>query len=1119
MIRDPFYRDIIEALNRQVDPELFEQCACDLLRQVYPTLVPLQGGSDSGRDGTAITVRGESLFLVCTTQKDVISNFTNSLKSYTRADLEAKQVVSATSRALSPKQKDNLVKRAQELGFALLQIHDQPDIANRLYGNSKWCVELLSLCGNPPALSCLPLANRPFLDIELLGRETDLDWLNRTNGDALIVGQPGSGKTYLLWNYARQHQGLFVRQYDINEVVKAIREQSPEIIIVDDAHIHLDFIAQLRMLRLESGLHFRLVVNCWPFTKDKVLSAMHVPDTEDTVRDLKLIGRDGMVQIVKACGIYGPDQLISEIVSQSGGKPGLATTLCFLCKQGGLSDVVLGNILKREIKNAFAPMLGDDIVVALGVISLAGNGGVDIDNVSKIIEMPKGKLQHWMTTLATGGVLQVLRDNKLIVIPEILRCFLVKEVFCGAVPCFDLHVCMSYPAFRKDSLKVVIGAMHRGANISHELVRQKLAESGSADDWELYAWLGRKEVQWIIECHPEHLSAIVKPGLQLAPDVTIPHLLEKSVGDCRPLHSTLDQPLRQIEDWIKEAYQDAQEPVVRRKALLHALIAWHSKGGNLESILKCIEILLDPGFRAVKSDPGSGMTYTIVQGHIKEEAIGELESLWPEILHLLMTSVVMQWQSVRQMVHHWLYPYFGNVNISAILEKRMNLFGQRMLVDILQICGAHQGIRYWIKSEALKSNLSLEVNCDYDFELLFPYENRRGDWQQWQRANEKGIAKLVEKWKRNTPDWIINKVFDFKHYYETAGLSHLQSNVLYTFHKFAEIAEDSILWIDAFLRKECDAYYAYPFIKKMIDKKEAKWEECIIKLFEMKEYRSQITMLLLEAGSLPLDVLDMALANADDIGDSLIYSCMNKKLAGNVVSALLTHNNPRVAGYAALGLWHQEPKGRIDGTIREIWANAIVGINDFNVYLLTEVLENESVLAYRWLKCNLKSIVADPTSIISLTGTVQGALDSLNQQQKCELLNLLEDNWRYYDLARHLISCDSHLYGKLLSKNKLQRLHLCPLKQKVVPELIPLIQIALAYGYNKEEIARALVCISREWSGNESRMWERTLADYHLLCDHPDPQVQGIGLICVDYADSKKRQAEEEEYDEEVFGI
>jgi len=58
MIRDTFYKKIIEGLNSQLDPELFEQCAADLLRTDFPGLVPVRGGTDAGMDGAVADGKG-----------------------------------------------------------------------------------------------------------------------------------------------------------------------------------------------------------------------------------------------------------------------------------------------------------------------------------------------------------------------------------------------------------------------------------------------------------------------------------------------------------------------------------------------------------------------------------------------------------------------------------------------------------------------------------------------------------------------------------------------------------------------------------------------------------------------------------------------------------------------------------------------------------------------------------------------------------------------------------------------------------------------------------------------------------------------------------------------------
>ena len=133
MIRDPFYRRIIEGLGGRLDPELFEQCASDVLRHWHPTLIPIRGGGDAGMDGAVADGQGPAFPLICTTGKDVIGNLTRSLDSYVGSGGKRRNVIMATSRQLTPKRRRNLEKRAEEKGFVLVQLYDQAAIADRLY--------------------------------------------------------------------------------------------------------------------------------------------------------------------------------------------------------------------------------------------------------------------------------------------------------------------------------------------------------------------------------------------------------------------------------------------------------------------------------------------------------------------------------------------------------------------------------------------------------------------------------------------------------------------------------------------------------------------------------------------------------------------------------------------------------------------------------------------------------------------------------------------------------------------------------------------------------------------------------------------------------------------------
>jgi hypothetical protein len=227
MIRDPLYREIVEHLDGMLDPELFERCAADLLRYDFPTLVPIRGGSDAGMDGAIADGKGPAFPPVSTTGKDVIGNLTRSLDSYVSEGGTRQRVILATSQGLTPKRRRNLEKRAAEKGFELIQVYERAAIADRLYQSARWCLELLGRTGNPPGLSAVPPTRRPLLGDAVVGREGDMVWLRESDGDRLIVGPPGSGKTFMIRKLVLEGWGLFATSADPTEIAAALRAQRP----------------------------------------------------------------------------------------------------------------------------------------------------------------------------------------------------------------------------------------------------------------------------------------------------------------------------------------------------------------------------------------------------------------------------------------------------------------------------------------------------------------------------------------------------------------------------------------------------------------------------------------------------------------------------------------------------------------------------------------------------------------------------------------------------------------------------------------------------------------------------------------------------------------------------
>src|SRR5262245_51105976 len=419
MIHDPFYQQIVVGLQGTLDPENFERCAADLLRTIYPGLVPVRGGCDGGMDGAIADCQGTAYPLVCTTAEDVIGNLRDSLGAYLNRGGKRRLAVAATSQELTPRRRENLEAAADEFGFTLVNVHDQADFANRLYRDPRWCLELLGLPHDPPPLSVFPRTCRPALTSSLVGRELDLAWLRETEGDLLLVGQPGIGKTFLLSELARSGDALFVVTDDPCHILAGLRHQQPSTLLISDAHLSLDLLAELRRLRRECGVAFRIVADCWPGDQLEVMRGLSLSASQ--VRVLDRLTREQIVEVIRACGIVGPNPLLHELVRQSEGRPGLTVTLCHLCRSEGVRTVALGDALCRDIRATFEPLVGRDATTLLAAFAVGGDYGMPMVTVAHELGITLLNVHTTASRLAAGGVLVEAGAGCLAVRPEALR--------------------------------------------------------------------------------------------------------------------------------------------------------------------------------------------------------------------------------------------------------------------------------------------------------------------------------------------------------------------------------------------------------------------------------------------------------------------------------------------------------------------------------------------------------------------------------------------------------------------------------------------------------------------------------------------------------------------------
>jgi len=425
MFRDPLYRQIRRALRELRDGNTFELCANDLLRQVYPSLAPREGGDDAGLDGLIANEDKSSIQLICTTGQDVLGNLSASIEANLKKGGKSHACILAASQRLTNPKKRTLEERAKELSRPLIQIYDQAALAQLLYRDARWLKELLGLTGDAPSLSLFPITTRPLFDVPPLGRDDVIARVTNLAEDAVLVGQPGSGKTHLLFTAAKKAKGRFV--VDESRVAEGVRSIQPRFLIIDDAHSRLDFLMRLKLLRQQIDADFKIVASCWPGQEEAVCVALQT--AKEKCHVLEGLPQKQIKEVIQSQKIFGPPQLLAEIIHQSQGKPGLAVTLCRLCWESGTTrDVVLGTALATDVKHSFEPLLGEAATHLLGCFSIGGSAGMTLESVARLLGKNTFEVKRTVEQLSAAGVLDVSRENRISVHPPRLRQALVRDV-------------------------------------------------------------------------------------------------------------------------------------------------------------------------------------------------------------------------------------------------------------------------------------------------------------------------------------------------------------------------------------------------------------------------------------------------------------------------------------------------------------------------------------------------------------------------------------------------------------------------------------------------------------------------------------------------------------------
>ena len=1088
--RDSFYQRIVERLNEVSDDSLFEHCATDLLRSEWPNLVPVPGGDDAGLDGAWADEQGPGL-LVVTTSPRVIENVTKNLRRHLQKGGTRRRVLVATTQHLSAPRCRNIENRVRELKFKLAHYpYTQQAIADRLYHNSRWCHDLLGIAGQPPALSRIPMGLRPLRDLPLLHRDDDYDWVKTTSGDRVLAGHSGVGKTYLLQQYVNSGNALFVTDYDLNRITNAIRDQQPTALIVEDAHLHIGFLNELRRYRIESGLTFDIVADCWPAASQQVCQAMDVGTNR--CRTIEPLTGKKIADVINAAGIVGPNFLMAELIRQSGGYPGRAAMLAHLCLTNNIEDVLSGIALSAWVRSRVGALPSDGAVQVLAAFALGGKDGMQIADVVRNLGYATGKVCEWMAELPVGGIVQEGPKGSIRVLPGPLRCALVKEYFFDRVPSLSLDVFLDSVNSLNSALSTLLGARSRGARVSTCMLVELLQRSPSSGLWEEFVSTDAECANLVLDRFSERIPDLGRPLLYQVPERTIPHLLGNAIGDHRALHSSTDHPLRLIHDWVESASQGTGESLVRRRTLwaavrdwLKADMDWLVGGGALASVLS-------PHFNDGELMAADRMMFSIIRGSVRPTELQEIANLWPDIYDTLKALNPTDWTPIFSAIDQWIYWQHPSISISDDIRNVRDCTARKMLVDLRQLSVNRPGVQKQLRRRGNNIGLELEITIQREFSVLFPEEDFELEWKDRKERESKEVRKLAAVWALGEPNTIAADLVRCINEAKTSGREY-PDYTPYICSLIAAEASDVVTWLDALMHAGAEGKHILPFLERAADERPDGWSTRVSTCLESDKWRCAAVIPILRSENVDASLLERVFEASSKCSGDIHQMCVAGQIADERVIRLLEMNDANLSESIATGLWHQESPPVVPEQIGSQWRRAVIA-HVGNEYDLCEMMRADKRLAFDWL---MDRAVNDRDSYYREKKAYAVAAEGLTDEERRTVIdNLNPENYCAVSVVAALVGMAQEMYKYVLSKEELKRQHLSPLRRKPTAEWCDLACLALNAGCTPSEIASVAFQggSSFGWGSISSRQ-ESRMQVWAELGSHRDFRIRDVARM------------------------
>ncbi|NCU38757.1 hypothetical protein EOL96_06950 [Candidatus Saccharibacteria bacterium] len=1125
---DDLLEDIRQKIAAVSDGNVFEEFATFSLTSSIPGLTPVSGGGDFGRDGEA-----PSALLTCTIQADVIGNMTNSLNQYKKSSSGADTVYVATNQKLTNQQKDNLRKRAGEIGFNLPAIYDAPYFVNELYKDPDWRLKLLGISGELPTLSTIPINTRVSLDVPMIGRVEAIADLEKMQGDILISGQPGSGKTYIATDFANRHNGLFVISDDTTRIANELRQKTPDILLIDDVHSKEALLTNLRHMRTQLKLDFRIVGTAWASGESAIKTAMGIGDAN--ILHLKDLTRNEMVEVIDACGLKGATNLLKrEIVNQSKGKPGLAITLSTLCLAGDWEKVFNGDSLYDLVTSSFNAKLGKSVTTILSFIALGGDSGISLSKLAEVSGLSVPDVKAILDELAFGGVISSRDDGTVRVEPDALRYPLVRVLFIDGTGTLQFEDYIEQYPSKNDVIETLLVTILKGASMISDRVTPYLGDEFAAKTWAYYAALGKNEAEYVAANNRDAIVAVSEPVLAMQPEIAIRELMIAAVDDHSELNQHPNHPARVLGEWADGA-KPGSNTAIKRRALLLKVASELFRNGYQDQVTigRVIASALNPHYQSTESDPGVGLSITFIQGYLSPEEFNQMPALLDSAKALYnQLDNDEAFVEILSVADDWVYNR-QNVSaeyLAAIGDTKKQL-AQDLLTGLKDASKGRSLIQRRLRQLGQAIGMNLEIEVPREYEILFPYESRRPNREEALfKMQIEAVKGLAEEWAREDPVQVVERIAKYQR--ESGDTRTTYPNYLHHIPGMLAVAipdENLIEWTQLLISRTTSAQFTASFADEIAKTKPQGYCGYLKTMLATETH---------DVGAMQAIIMRFTVTDEPELFE--IAKPLFSKYDGSVNVACLRGEVPLESELFILDNVTEDAAVEICGGIdfeyskdgdgktmpeelREKWQRAIIEHSTINYRALGDLkhlLRKHPELALPWFEAKINKKINREQAWRLHTGDVaKGLIGILTIGDRKKLLEMLDSSNGNYSFVSVLVNQNPELYQVLVDNQAAKDFHLDPL-DIFSDSWVAMAEIALKAKYTPEEVRQNSFHFNLSWSGSEYVMWQGKIADVKEHLNKTTDSVI-IGLINdqVNYIEGRAAEAKEKEYLREVEGL